>query len=129
MAPFTLRCSACGEYISKGRTFNARKEIIDEKYLSIRIFRFYIRCTRCSAEISFKTDPQNADYTCETGAERVHKPQRKLETVEERVTRLGQEEQEDLIDNRNTMETLEAKMENSKQEMAVADALVLGMQG
>ena len=31
--------------IYKGRKFNARKETTDEKYYSISIIRFYIRCT------------------------------------------------------------------------------------
>ena len=59
-----------GEYIYKGRKFNARKETTEEKYLAIPVFRFYIRCTRCSGEITFKTDPKNMDYTCERGAKR-----------------------------------------------------------
>lgn len=58
MAPFPMKCTACGEYIYKGRKFNARKETTEEKYYSIPIYRFYIRCTRCSGEITFKTDPK-----------------------------------------------------------------------
>jgi hypothetical protein len=50
MAPFPMKCTACGEYIYKGRKFNARKETTEEKYYSIPIYRFYIRCTRCSGE-------------------------------------------------------------------------------
>ncbi len=52
MAPFSMKCLSCGEYIYKGRKFNARKETTDEKYYAITIYRFYIRCTRCSAEIT-----------------------------------------------------------------------------
>ncbi|KAL9127547.1 MAG: hypothetical protein Q9175_007710, partial [Cornicularia normoerica] len=48
MAPFSMKCMSCGEYIYKGRKFNSRKETTDEKYLNIPIYRFYIRCTRCS---------------------------------------------------------------------------------
>lgn len=86
MAPFSMRCSSCGEYIckssnqpklpgadhslDKGKKFNARKETAKEEYMGLKIFRFYIKCTLCSAEITFKTDPKNADYVCEHGAKR-----------------------------------------------------------
>jgi len=39
-----MRCTSCGEYLPRGRKFNARKETPqDEKYLNIQIFRFYLR--------------------------------------------------------------------------------------
>lgn len=48
-------CKTCGEYIYKGKKFNARKETVqNEAYLGLPIFRFYIKCTRCLAEITFK---------------------------------------------------------------------------
>ena len=28
MAPFSMRCNTCGEYIYKGKKFNARKETV-----------------------------------------------------------------------------------------------------
>lgn len=123
MAPFSMKCTSCGEYIYKGRKFNARKETPeDERYLGIQIFRFYIRCTRCSSEITFKTDPKNQDYTCERGAKRSTEPWRRGvdedETDEQRLDRLEKEEEE-----RNAMEELEAKTVDAKREMAVADAL------
>jgi hypothetical protein len=59
MAPFSMKCTNCGEYIYKGRKFNARKETLDEKYLNTPIFRFYIRCTDCKHEITFRTDPKS----------------------------------------------------------------------
>ncbi|OXB72633.1 UNVERIFIED_CONTAM: hypothetical protein H355_002124 [Colinus virginianus] len=38
-----------------GKKFNARKETVqNEAYLGLPIFRFYIKCTRCLAEITFK---------------------------------------------------------------------------
>lgn len=123
MAPFPMKCTACGEYIYKGRKFNARKETTTEKYYAIPIYRFYIRCTRCSGEITFKTDPKNMDYECERGAVRNTEPWRmngagKQESDEERLDRLELEESE-----RNAMEELETKTLDSKREMAVADAL------
>ncbi|KAI4117206.1 MAG: hypothetical protein LQ345_002503 [Seirophora villosa] len=126
MAPFSMKCTSCGEYIYKGRKFNARKETTEEKYYSIGIFRFYIRCTRCAAEITFKTDPKNMDYTCERGARRNFEIWRQgagdeegsKETDEERLDRREREEEE-----KSAMEELEAKVVDAKQEMAIADAL------
>jgi hypothetical protein len=122
MAPFSMKCLHCGEFIYKGRKFNARKETTDEKYYNIAIFRFYIRCTRCSGEITFKTDPKNMDYECERGAKRNFEPWREAklaeETEEERLDRLEKEEAE-----KDAMKDLEAKVVDAKTEMAIADAL------
>src|SRR3954468_23539669 len=122
MAPFSMKCTACGEYIYKGRKFNARKETTDERYYNIAIYRFYIRCTRCSGEITFKTDPKNMDYECERGAKRNFEPWREAklaeETEEERLDRIEKEEAE-----RDAMKELETKVLDAKTEMAIADAL------
>ena len=66
MAPCNMRCTTCGEYIYKGRKFNARKEDVDDmNYLGLRIYRFYIKCTACVSEICFRTDPATTDYIIE----------------------------------------------------------------
>lgn len=127
-----MRCTSCGEYIYRGRKFNARKETTDEKYLTIPIYRFYIRCTRCSGEICFKTDPKQMDYVCEKGAKRNFEPwrdranaeQQEKETEDETLDRLEREEMEEQEQlERDKMAELEEKMLDSKREMAVADAL------
>ncbi|KAK0182976.1 hypothetical protein PV327_001055 [Microctonus hyperodae] len=85
MAPFNMRCETCGEYIYKGKKFNARKEDVEgDDYLGIRIYRFYIKCTRCLQEISFKTDPKNTDYEIEAGAtqKRTQQSKQELELLE-----------------------------------------------
>ena len=130
MAPFSMKCTSCGEYVYKGRKFNARKETTEEKYLNIQIYRFYIRCTRCSSEITFKTDPKNMDYNCERGAKRNFEVWRDpaskelQETDEQRLDRLEREEAEAAEEEeRNAMEELESKMDESKREMQIADAL------
>ncbi|OQE35350.1 hypothetical protein PENCOP_c013G01304 [Penicillium coprophilum] len=131
MTPFSMKCTHCGEYIPKGRKFNARKETTEERYLSVQIFRFYIRCTRCSGEITFRTDPKNNDYQCEHGAKRNFEVWRDAkddkyqdETEEQTLDRLEKEhgEKEEQIE-RDKMAELEDKMLDSKREMKVADAL------
>jgi hypothetical protein len=52
-----------------------------QTYLGIQIFRFYFKCTKCSAEITFKTDPQNSDYMVESGASRNFEPWREQDEV------------------------------------------------
>ncbi|KAG0706347.1 DUF572-domain-containing protein [Suillus ampliporus] len=119
MAPFSMRCNTCGEYIYKGKKFNARKETVDgEDYYGIKIFRFYIKCTLCSAEITFKTDPKNTDYSAEHGASRNFEPWREERVVEEedRLARLEEEEN-------NPMKALENRTVDAKREMDILDAL------
>ncbi|KAI8381614.1 CWC16 protein [Radiomyces spectabilis] len=118
MAPFSMRCESCGEYIYKGKKFNARKETVEgETYLTIKIFRFYIRCPRCSAEITFKTDPKNTDYVAEHGASRNFEPWRRDSEEEEKQA----EEDEEAAD--DPMKLLENRTLDSKREMEILDAL------
>ncbi|TYH81835.1 hypothetical protein ES332_D02G013700v1 [Gossypium tomentosum] len=56
MLPMSIRCNACGNYICE--------EII-YTYKGIRMHRFYFKCTKCSAEMTIKTDLQNSDYEVE----------------------------------------------------------------
>ncbi len=129
MAPFSMRCMTCGEFIYKGRKFNSRKETNqEEKYLNIQIFFFHIKCTRCSAEITFRTDPKNNDYAMVKGAVRNMEPWRNRETEEEtmeqRLDRLEREEAEAAgEEEKNAMADLEAKNADARREMAAADAL------
>ncbi|XP_025891020.1 YJU2 splicing factor homolog [Nothoprocta perdicaria] len=119
MAPFNMRCKTCGEYIYKGKKFNARKETVqNEVYLGLPIFRFYIKCTRCLAEITFKTDPENTDYTMEHGATRNFQAEKLLEEEEKRM----QKEREDEELN-NPMKVLENRTKDSKLEMEVLENL------
>ncbi|KAF4120197.1 protein of unknown function DUF572 [Geosmithia morbida] len=129
MAPFSMRCTSCGEFIYKGRKFNSRKEIPqDEKYLNIQIFFFHIKCTRCSGEITFRTDPKNNDYAMVRGAVRNMEPWRNRgaeeESINDRLDRIEREEAEaPAEEERNAMAELEAKNDETRREMAAADAL------
>ena len=119
MAPFNMRCKTCGEYIYKGKKFNARKEDVEgEDYLGIRIFRFYIKCTRCLQEISFKTDPRNTDYEIEAGATRNFMA---LKLAEEQAQREEEERKEE--EATNPMKLLENRTQQSKQEIDLLESL------
>lgn len=124
-----MKCTTCGEFIYKGRKFNSRKETpLDQKYLNIQIYFFSIKCTRCSAEIIFRTDPKNNEYAMVKGAVRNMEPWRNREaedeTVEQRLDRLEREEAEAAgEEEKNAMAELEEKNMDARREMAAADAL------
>lgn len=119
MAPFNMRCVTCGEYIYKGKKFNARKEDVEnETYLGIRIYRFYIKCTRCLQEISFKTDPQATDYVIEAGATRNFMA---LKLAEEQAKREEDELREEEAN--NPMKLLENRTEQSRNEIELLESL------
>ncbi|XP_004540313.1 splicing factor YJU2 [Maylandia zebra] len=119
MAPFNMRCKTCGEYIYKGKKFNARKETVqNETYMGLPIFRFYIKCTRCLAEITFKTDPENTDYAMEHGATRNFQAEKLIEEEEKRIQ---QEREEEELN--NPMKVLENRTKDSKLEMEVLENL------
>ncbi|ESR40863.1 hypothetical protein CICLE_v10027287mg, partial [Citrus x clementina] len=100
MISMSIWCSTCGSFIYKWTKFNFRQEdVIGEKYLGIQIFRFYFKCTRCSAELTIKTDPQNSDYVVES------------------------EEAEEERDGDDAMKALEKRTLDSKREMDTLGAL------
>jgi hypothetical protein len=117
MLPMTICCNTCGEFITKGTKFNARKEDVKgEDYLGMRIFRFYFRCTRCAAELAMKTDPKNGDYVVEAGASRNYEMWR--DTTEEDEAKAKDDDERD-----NEMRRLENRTEESKREMDIMAAL------
>ncbi|XP_058218610.1 uncharacterized protein LOC131329488 isoform X1 [Rhododendron vialii] len=140
MLPMSIRCATCGNYIYKGTKFNSRKEDVvgepstffscchvgdyedipkkDETYLGIQIFRFYFKCTRCSAELTMKTDPQNSDYVVEAGATRNFEPWRAED--EEADSEKLKREKEEMGD---AMKSLENRTLDSKREMDILAAL------
>ncbi|WVQ71167.1 hypothetical protein IAR50_000692 [Cryptococcus sp. DSM 104548] len=134
MAPFSMRCNRCGEYVYKGKKFNARKETAQgEEYYGIKIFRFYIKCPMCSSEITFKTDPKNADYTCEQGATRNFEnwiesdPNGKAGNMPDAADDDDYDSDGNLIegrgDTKDAMADMERAQERSKREMEIMDEL------
>ncbi|GMY15750.1 splicing factor YJU2 [Fagus crenata] len=119
MLPMSIRCNTCGNYIYKGTKFNSRKEdVVGETYLGIQIFRFYFKCTKCSAELTMKTDPQNSDYIVESGASRNYEPWREEDEAAE--TNKQKRDNEEMGD---AMKSLENRTLDSKREMDIIAAL------
>eukprot|EP00834_Sanchytrium_tribonematis_P002684 NODE_88_length_21789_cov_0.534440.p11 type:complete len:230 gc:universal NODE_88_length_21789_cov_0.534440:18036-18725(+) len=122
-APFTMNCEKCHEFIHKGKKFNARKEHTHQFFMTIEIFRFYIKCTLCSTEIIFATDPENADYTIIKGAKRSAEPH-----AEEKKQRILKDIRKDFEDDGDSEEDeidplakLEEKTKIQQQEMKDID--------
>jgi len=119
MLPMTMRCTTCGNYLYIGTKFNMRKETcMNEEYLTIKVFRFYFRCTGCYAEITFKTDPKNHDYVVEHGARRNYEAWKDAQEAEKTLKEIRENEEEG-----NAMKSLEYKTHDSKREMEIMDAL------
>ena len=119
MLPMSIQCATCGEFMYRGKKFNSKKEVVeDESYHGIRIFRFYIKCSMCNAEITFKTDPKTTDYVAEKGCSRNFEPWRESEAQREEVARERKEEEEG-----DKMKTTENRAAESRREMEQLDAL------
>ncbi|KAL5835487.1 hypothetical protein ACOSQ3_015045 [Xanthoceras sorbifolium] len=119
MLPMSIRCNTCGNYIYKGTKFNSRKEdVVGETYLGIQIFRFYFKCTKCSAELTMKTDPQNSDYVVESGATRNFEPWRAEDEEGDKEKR-----KRDVEEMGDAMKALENRTLDSKREMDILAAL------
>ena len=121
MLPMSVRCQTCGEYMYKGKKFNSRKENVDGpdgEYLGIQIFRFYFKCSACSAEFTIKTDPQNMDYAVEHGAKRNFEMYKEVEAQKKAIVDAREASEKD-----DKMAALENKTKDSKLEMEILDGL------
>jgi hypothetical protein len=117
MLPMSVQCLQCGEFIYRGKKFNARKEWTGDSYLSIKRFRFYFRCPSCLNEITFITDPQHAGYEVEMGATRNVEPWKDRKEDEERQRAERQQEDEDV------MRRLENRSKDGKREAEMAEVI------
>merc|ERR1719495_1104926 len=118
MAPFNMKCNTCNEFIYKGKKFNSRKEDIkDKNYLGLTLMRFYIRCPKCFAEITFRTDLENLDYEIEGGATRNFDARRTAMLKEKENEKLKVEEET------NAMKILENRTKESLKEIQQIEQL------
>eukprot|EP00906_Rhabdomonas_costata_P034282 RCo048257 len=117
MMPMSVQCNTCGEFIYNGKKFNSTIEPTDEKYLNIRIWRLVVRCPRCLAPISLRTDPQNCDYVCEAGASRNFEPWREFNMDQ------AQKDAEREQARRDVMKELEEKQYDAQREIDALNQL------
>lgn len=119
MLPFSIKCDTCGNYLRIGTKINMRKETVqNEFYLSIPIYRFYMKCVFCYSEMTMKTDPKNHDYVMEIGAVRLYESWKDARAAEELLSEIRKNEEEG-----NTMTFLEHKTYDSKREMDILEAI------
>lgn len=119
MLPCSIRCLTCGEFMGQGKKFNSKKEMVEgEDYHGLRIWRFYGKCSNCSAVFAIKTDPSRDDYIVEMGASRNFQLWRAEEDAGEEA-KMAKEEQEKY----DAMRALENRTSDSKRQMNILDAL------
>ena len=110
MLPFSIQCDNCGDYMFQGTKANSRKELAyNEFYLGTNVYRVYLHCKSCYAEIIIKTDPKNCDYIVEKGATRHFEPWRDLQVahaLEEKRRMRG-----------SVIEQVEAKQVDTQREL------------
>jgi len=119
MLPFSIKCDTCGNYLRVGTKINMRKETVpNEFYLTIPIYRFYMKCYFCYSEMTMKTDPKTHDYVMEIGAVRLYESWKDARAAEELLKEIRKDEEEG-----NTMTFLEHKTYDSKREMDILEAI------
>lgn len=116
MIDFKLKCTTCGVYMNPGTKFNSRKETVqNDDYLGIKIFRFYIRCKNCHAEMTFRTDPKNSTYITEKNCAKILMP------WDYKSAQVAQLDEQNL--SKDAIQVLEEKTASSKKEMEDLDSL------
>lgn len=123
------------------KAFFIKKKLKFIQLIELARCRFYIKCTRCLQEISFKTDPKNTDYEIEAGATRnfmalklgefaFHGVEENWKffnhsfdffIAEEQAQREEDEEKEE--EATNPMKLLEKRTQQSKQELELLESL------
>lgn len=79
---------------------------------------FWLQCTRCLSEISFKTDPASTDYVVEAGATRNFMA---FKLAEEQAAREIEAEKEE--ERTNPMKLLENRTKASRGEIEMVETL------
>eukprot|EP00483_Globobulimina_turgida_P011774 UN11796 len=118
MLPMTICCTSCGEYMGRGTKFNARQEeAIGMEWMGLKRWRLYLKCSSCSQEMTFLTDPENDHYVTEHGCTRNLEPWR----VKEEVNKILSEKQKHIES--DSMKALENKSSIIKNQLDLMDTI------
>eukprot|EP00127_Corallochytrium_limacisporum_P000353 Clim_evm48s11 gene=Clim_evmTU48s11 len=116
-----MQCTVCNDFITKGRKFNAHKEVLKgQEYLGIKTYRFTLRCPSCAAELSFVTDPKNSDFQPEHNVKRLFDAQHENRIAAEKIEKEKAEQQK-----LDPLQGIEQKLTDSKKAFEEAEDLVV----
>ena len=118
MLPMTICCTQCGEYMGRGTKFNARQEeAIGLEWMGLKRWRFYLKCSSCSQEMTFLTDPENDHYVTEHGCTRNFEPWR----VKQEVNKILDEKKKQIES--DSIKALENKSSIIKNQLDLMDTI------
>ena len=104
--------------MGRGTKFNARQEeAIGMEWMGLKRWRFYLKCSSCSQEMTFLTDPENDHYVTENGCTRNFEPWR----VKEEVNKILDEKKKEIES--DSIRSLENKSSIIKQQMDLMDTI------
>ena len=126
MLPFSCQCNACNMFLYRGKKFNSRKEFTGETYLGIKILRLFFKCPGCGQQMTFLTDPENADYKMERGGRRLFeaKGQSSHQIIDDGTGGDGSGSKDDSAKSKvDALAELEKRAQKSKEDMEELDML------
>ncbi|KAI6703337.1 hypothetical protein NL676_012473 [Syzygium grande] len=94
MLPMSIVCNTSENHIRQGTKLHSVKEEVARwtPLAGIKRFRFYFKCTKCSAVLTIKTHPQqDPRYVVESGATRSFEPLTPRRDSEPRVSSEAEE--------------------------------------
>merc|ERR1719384_2831645 len=104
--------------MGRGTKFNARQEeAMGMEWMGLKRWRFYLKCSSCSQEMTFLTDPENDHYVTEHGCTRNFEPWR----VKEEVNKILNEKKKQIES--DSMKLLENKSSIIKNQLDLMDTI------
>ncbi|KAH7821934.1 putative Coiled-coil domain containing protein 94 [Monocercomonoides exilis] len=119
MLPMSIRCKTCGEFMPAGLKINSKQEIVKgDTWMGLRHYRFYMRCPRCAAEFTIKTNMEKDNYVCELNCVPHYTPHWQYQAEEEQKAK-----QERTLQDEDAIKALENRAKDNALEMEMDDVL------